>query len=39
MKKIFKNTFFYLKVVRLRKQYPNDTDFGGEVSKLLTKLI
>ena len=39
MKKIFKNTFFYLKVLKLRKQYPNDAEFGEEVSKLLIKLI
>mgnify|MGYP006910705206 CR=1 FL=1 len=37
MKKIFKNTFFYLKILRLRKEFPNDADFGAEVSQLITK--
>ena len=36
MKKLFKGTLFYLKVVRLRKEYPNDSNFGAKVSELLT---
>lgn len=38
MKNLFKGTLFYLKVLRLRKENPNDNDFGAEVSKLLTKI-